>query len=197
MNQLERLIREAHRRSLWQVTGAYVLGSWGTLVAVGGLVAAAGLPEALPGLARILLIVGFPVVVVTAFVQKGFGGKGKDARETGEGSVTDATSVGGSTQGAASGAVASASPTNLAAGTGSLDRRRTGPDKWQRSFTWRNAVIGGVCAAALWGVLAASAFLLQRWVEAPAEGASNVGFAAEVAAETLVRSAVSPGERLP
>ena len=40
-------------------------------------------------------------------------------------------------------------------GTGSLDRPTTRPPLVRRVLTWRNALMGGVLAFALWGVVAA------------------------------------------
>ncbi len=44
-NPLKRLIREIHRRSLWQVLGIYLLGSWFVYEVVQGLTEGLGLPE--------------------------------------------------------------------------------------------------------------------------------------------------------
>jgi hypothetical protein len=74
MTRLRRLIREIHRRSLWQVLGVYVVGGWAALEAVGGIATAAGLPDWLPSLALVLLVLGLPVVLATAVVQEGIGG---------------------------------------------------------------------------------------------------------------------------
>ncbi len=73
MSSFKRLIQEIHRRSLWQVLGIYLVISWGVLEAVGGIASTAGLPEWLPSLALILLLIGLPIVLATAFVQEGLG----------------------------------------------------------------------------------------------------------------------------
>ncbi len=70
---MKRLIREVHRRSLWQVVGIYLAGSYGALEAVGMLTDNLGLPSWLPGLAFALLVIGLPIVIATAFVQEGVG----------------------------------------------------------------------------------------------------------------------------
>ena len=70
-NPLKRLIREIHRRSLWQVLGIYVVASWAVLGGVGTLGDALGLPDWFPRLALGLLVVGLPIVLATAFVQEG------------------------------------------------------------------------------------------------------------------------------
>jgi eukaryotic-like serine/threonine-protein kinase len=65
------LIREIHRRSLWQVVGIYLAGSWIGYQVVLGLTAGLALPDWVPPLAIILFLVGLPIVVATAFVNEG------------------------------------------------------------------------------------------------------------------------------
>ncbi len=67
-NLLKRLIREIHRRSLWQVLGIYLVASWAVLQVVDTLVGTLGLPDWFPPLALALLLVGLPIVLATAFV---------------------------------------------------------------------------------------------------------------------------------
>lgn len=71
MDRLRKIVREIHRRSLWQILGVYLVASWGALEAVQGLTEVASLPGWLPALALALLIVGLPIVLATAFVQEG------------------------------------------------------------------------------------------------------------------------------
>ena len=73
MSRLKRLIQEIHRRSLWQVLGIYLGGAWVALQGVEALVSVLGLPDWVPGFALVLLIVGLPIVLATAFVQEGVG----------------------------------------------------------------------------------------------------------------------------
>jgi adenylate cyclase len=73
VSRLKRLIREIHRRSLWQVLGIYLVGAWVAFQGVEALVSGLGLPEWVPGLAVVLLIVGLPIVLATAFVREGAG----------------------------------------------------------------------------------------------------------------------------
>ena len=76
MSDLKKLIHEIHRRSLWQVLSIYLAVSWGSLQVVQTVVESADLPEWLPGLALVLLLIGFPIVIATAFVQEGAPGLG-------------------------------------------------------------------------------------------------------------------------
>ncbi len=71
MNRLKRLIVEIHRRSLWQVLGIYVVGAWIALQVADTVTAALGLPDWVPQVALVLLIVLLPVVLATALVQEG------------------------------------------------------------------------------------------------------------------------------
>ena len=71
MSLLRRLAREAHRRSLWQVLGVYVLGAWIGFQAVLALHDGLALPEWVPPLAIVLFIIGLPIVLATAMEQEG------------------------------------------------------------------------------------------------------------------------------
>jgi eukaryotic-like serine/threonine-protein kinase len=66
-----RLIREMHRRSIWQVIGIYIVGAWIALQVILALHAALALPDWVPPLAIVLFMIGLPIVVATAFVQEG------------------------------------------------------------------------------------------------------------------------------
>ena len=81
MERLKRLIIEAHRRSLWQVLGVYLVSSWVVIQVVNEFTRAAGLPEWVPPLALVLLLVGLPVVMATAVVQEGAPGPGREVPE--------------------------------------------------------------------------------------------------------------------
>jgi tetratricopeptide (TPR) repeat protein len=145
MSTLKNLIREIHRRSLWQVLSIYLFGGWAALAAVDTLTGSLGLPEWFPPFALGLLIVGLPIVLATAFVQEGVGGSrtaGGDV-ETSEGE---------------------------AASAGPMDQS---PRTAHRLLTWRNAIAGGVMAFALWGVVAAVYMLWLR--PPPLSGAVAVG----------------------
>lgn len=156
MDQFRNLIHELHRRSIWQVLSIYMVGSWGALQVVDGVTENAGLPDWVPPLALVLLVIGLPIVLATAFVQEGM--RGSD----------------GGTEPADEKAAEPAAPANLAAGTGSLDRPSTRPRGAVRLFTWRNA-IGGGAAAGLLVALSVGAYFLMR--------VTGVGPAASLAAQ--------------
>ena len=60
IHRFRKVLREIHRRSLWQVLGIYLAGSWGVLQAVDFMTGFAGLPEWTPSFAFVLLLIGLP-----------------------------------------------------------------------------------------------------------------------------------------
>lgn len=138
MEQLKRLIREIHRRSLWQVLLIYVAASWAVLEAADVLIERLSLPDWIYGFAIILLLVGLPIVLATAFVQEG--------------------------------ATAAPAPGPEAADEAPDVPGRRGP---RRFFTWRNALLGGLLAFSLWGLVATAWLVFDQ-------PASNGGGVAEV-----------------
>ncbi len=127
MSGLKQLIQEVHRRSLWQVLGIYVAVSWVVFQVVQTLTEGLGLPDWVPPLAFVLLLIGLPIVMATAFVQEGIpvAGRTEEASPESE-SVADAIE-----------------DEATAPGAGGV---------W-RLFTWRNAILGGVLAFAFLGVV--------------------------------------------
>ncbi len=73
MDRLKQLIHEIHRRSLWQVLGIYIFGGWVVLQVVDTVTSVMQLPDWAPTIAALLLLVGLPIVMATAFVQEGIG----------------------------------------------------------------------------------------------------------------------------
>ena len=59
MSRLKKLIGEVHRRSLWQVLGIYLAGSWIALQVVETLTESMGLPGWVQPFAFVLLVIGF------------------------------------------------------------------------------------------------------------------------------------------
>jgi eukaryotic-like serine/threonine-protein kinase len=135
---LERLIHEIHRRSMWQVLAIFVASGWAVLQVIDALIGNGLVPAWVFTAGVVLLLLGLPIVLATAFVQEGLPGPSPEKGANGEAPVRDV--------------VAESPPANLAAGTGSLDRVSTRAPTHHRLFTWRNAVLGGVGAFALLGV---------------------------------------------
>jgi len=113
---MNKLIHEIHRRSLWQVLGIYVVGGWIVLQVVDTLAGALKLPDWASPMALVLLIIGLPIVLATAFVQEGVGSSLPPAAK-------DAADETASDEGAA--------PTPE-------------PSMSHRLLTWRNAIAGGI-----------------------------------------------------
>jgi TolB-like protein/tetratricopeptide (TPR) repeat protein len=70
MNGLKALIDRLQNRSVWQVLGVYALGSWIAIQVVDVLSNSFDLPAWFPRFTLALLVIGLPVVLVTAWVQK-------------------------------------------------------------------------------------------------------------------------------
>jgi tetratricopeptide (TPR) repeat protein len=125
---MKKLIREVHRRSLWQVLGIYLAGSWIALQVVEQLAEAASLPDWVRPFSLALLVLGFPVVMATAFVQEGMLSKTPERPEP--------------------------SPVDV----GDSDIRDIEPPSprehgtQHRLFTWKNAIAGGILAFAVLGL---------------------------------------------
>jgi len=70
MSKLKKLITEIHHRSLWQVLLIYLGGSWIVFEIVQTVTEGLGLPQWFPAFAALLLLIGLPVVLATAFVRE-------------------------------------------------------------------------------------------------------------------------------
>jgi len=122
---MKNLIQEIHRRSLWQVLGIYLVGSFVALQVVEQVAEAAGLPAWVRPLALILLVIGFPIVMATAFVQEGLSTKRHESPEQSLAEV---------------GEVAPGPP--------------LAPSGAASFLTWKNATMGGIGALTVWGLVA-------------------------------------------
>ncbi len=139
MSGLKGLIHEIHHRSLWQVLGIYIAGSWLAFEAVQTLTEGLGLPDWVPPLALALLIVGLPFVVATAFVQEGMSAREPQPAPPSRGAV------------------------------GAVERSPTPePTGHQRLFTWRNATVGGVLLFAVLGLVTAGYMAMRTLGIGPA-----------------------------
>ena len=167
---MKSLIVEAHRRSLWQVLGIYLMGSWIVLQVVDQLHQTTGMPDWVPTLALVLLLIGLPMVLATAFVQEGMPGRDNAAPVAGA-----APTAAAATTAPPAAAPTAAAPARPAA---------TGKSWLEGSvFTWRNAIAGGIAALALFGA-ATAAWMVMR--------SAGVGTAATLVA----RGVIDDGERV-
>jgi eukaryotic-like serine/threonine-protein kinase len=153
MSPLRRLIHEIHRRSLWQILGIYAVTSWVIWQVVLSLRDGVGLPDWVPPTALVLLLVGLPIVLATAFVQEGGPARGgmaprrRPRRRKAE-VVTDAA-----------GHDASSGRTSRT--LVDADTSAASPPTPSAFFTWPRAITAGVLAFALLG-LAATGFMGMR-----------------------------------
>jgi tetratricopeptide (TPR) repeat protein len=135
---MKKLIREAHRRSLWQVLGIYLVGSWISLQVVDVLAQNMTLPEWVFPFAIVLLVIGFPIVMATAFVQEGLGGQQATA---------GAAAVVAESSAEPEGEEPRLEP--------SIAPATEVPGAHHRLLTWRNALLGGAAAFTLLGLVTA------------------------------------------
>jgi eukaryotic-like serine/threonine-protein kinase len=139
MNGLRRLVREIHRRSLWQVLAVYLAGSWVALQVVDALTRTAGLPDWVPPGALALLVIGLPIVLGTAVVQEGVASTREARREREPGPEE------------AHGTATLAGEATPQEAIEKASRPPPGPTFLQRHLTWKRALLGGVAAFALLG----------------------------------------------
>jgi len=116
MRPIQSLIDKLENRSLWQLLGVYLVGSFIALQVVDVLDDPFDLPAWFTRFTLALLVAGLPVVLVTALVQKRLAARMAAADPEAGGAV-------------------------VAGARGRL-------------FTWRNAILGGSAASALWVALA-------------------------------------------
>lgn len=131
--RLKQLIHEIHRRSLWQVTTVYVGASWFVLEVTDQVIERFLLPEWVYGGAIILLLIGLPIVLATAFVRE-------DAPAIQPERTAAPSDAGGDEQEPTPGASA--------------------PGLRFRLLTWPKAIVGGVLAFTALGLI--SAFIVLR-----------------------------------
>jgi hypothetical protein len=171
METLKGLIREVHRRSLWQVLAVYSAGSWVAIQVVGELTRSAGLPDWVPPAALVLLVIGLPIVMATAVVQEG-GPAGRTSPELG--SEADDPDDGTPSELGPDRAPAGAPPASRAAPPVSH------PSLLARNFTGKRATLAGVAAFALLGVAVTGHFVMRvagvgPWASLVAQGAIEAG----------------------
>ena len=166
MSRLKGLVQEIHRRSLWQVLGIYLAGSWIALQVVEQLAEAAGLPPWVRPLALVLLIIGFPIVMATAFVQEGIGSREPESAPRSAGPT------------GAPGSTVDVEPTAAVGSTADIGAAAAPPAAARRGaaslLTWRNALAGGVVAFALLGLAGTAWVLFGGGSLGPATGGGDV-----------------------
>jgi tetratricopeptide (TPR) repeat protein len=161
MSGLKQLIHEVHRRSIWQVLGIYLGASWMALQVVEILTESVGLPDWVQPFAIVLLVIGFPIVLATAFVQEGMGARADSPAQTeaapGPGDELQARVTPEAEPDAGSSGTPGVPETQAEATAAALPERGT----HHRLFTWRNALLGGVAAFAFLGVVTAGYMVMR------------------------------------
>jgi tetratricopeptide (TPR) repeat protein len=152
---LKSLVHEVHRRSLWQVVGIYLGASWIVLQVIETLTETAGLPDWIGPFAIVLLLVGFPIMLATAFIQEGLA-KSKEREPVSPTATTEESGVRAPGEPpTATAAVEAEAPTSP---TSEQPARSTTSalGAHHRIFTWRNALLGDIAAFTLLGIVTAA-----------------------------------------
>lgn len=159
---MKNLIHEIHRRSLWQVLGIYLAGSWVALQVVETLSDSMSLPSWVQGFSVILLVLGLPIVLATAFVQEGVGRREVAARQDAatrrDEADTVVVAVPEADEDTGAQPIQVHPPVEAAPDNGALGGL----------FTWRKAIAGGVLAFALLGVTLVGWVVLRSMGVGPA-----------------------------
>ena len=153
MSRLIQFIHEIHRRSLWQVLMIYLGASWAVMEATNQIVEQYLLPEWVYPAALILLLIGFPIVLATAFVRED-----REAAPVRE--MRDPTLLGTAPPETTRPAVAKTVGSPLA-----------------RLLSWRRAMLGGVLAFTALGLVSAWVVIRGTARVTEAHGAAGEAFA--------------------
>ena len=84
---MRNLLQEIHDRSLWQILGLYLGASWLVLQVVDTLNSTVGIPAWVMRASFVLLATGLPIVLITAFVQRGWRGRAAPDSATAAGTM--------------------------------------------------------------------------------------------------------------
>ena len=142
MNQIQAIINELHRRSIWQVLLIFLGAGWGVLEVIDTFIDRGLLPDWVFNGAMLVLLLGLPIVLATAFVQ--------DRGDAGTAPApTDQERSPTAGDGAAEGVPSAEPPARALA---SLEDSAS-YDRLARLLTWNRAIVGGVLAFAVLGVV--------------------------------------------
>ncbi len=125
--------QEIHRRGLWQAAAGFLAVAWAVIEVIDLLTARGLLPDWTFNGALVVLAIGFPLILATAYVQTPPLDGGDDDSAASRPAATDDPAAG---------------PDRSSSGVAGI-------------LTWRNALIGGVAAFALLGLATAGATLLR------------------------------------
>jgi hypothetical protein len=135
VRQTRRIFSEINRRFLWQALAIYIVVAIIAYSVSNHIAAARNLPGWFVDVSLVLLIVGLPIVLITAAVQEGIPSPGRS-----DPSLRVDVEI-------EKGLLQKGAP------------RRIGI---AQLFTWRNAIMGGVAAFTLWAIIAAGWLILAE-----------------------------------
>ena len=135
VRQPRHILSEIHRRFLWQALAIYIVIAVIAYHVSVHIATTRELPGWFVDVSMVLLIIGLPIVLITAAVQEGIPSPGPSDPSL---SIDVDTGSGPSTKG---------------------PQRRAGI---AHLFTWRNAIMGGVAAFTLWAIIAAAWLILAE-----------------------------------
>ena len=148
MDRMKPFLHEVHRRWLWQALLIYIAFSAFAFVVSLQIAERHALPAWFATFAAALLVVGLPIVLITATVQEGIPtvGRSDPALRVDAADLSDPSTI-------------------------ELHSEARGV---QRVFTWRNAILGGFVAFIIWA-LVATAWLItaDQWVSGLKEKAAD------------------------
>lgn len=134
LERFSELVRQVHRRFIWQAVLAYLVFARIAFEVVSALIERKSqLPDSFAVVAIILLIIGLPIVVITAYVQHGIPSVGRSDPTLKVEWEDEAESV----------------------------KVQPSPKGVRMMFTWRNAMLSGVAAFTLWALTAAVWLMLS------------------------------------
>ena len=142
--------------------GIYLVVSWIVFQVIQTLTEGLGLPEWFPAFAFVLLLIGLPIVLATAFVQEGIGGVREGPADVGAPDRSEAASPSAAKQAPHDPSDGARQSAGRASSTG-----------LSGLLTWRNALSGGVLALALW--VAPAVHAQESGKEAEDSTVSDVG----------------------
>lgn len=171
MERLKQLILDIHRRSLWQVLIVYLGACWAALEAIDYVVQRFLLPQWVTGAVIVVLLIGLPLVLATAFVRET--GPAPPPRPTD--GLRDPTLLG------------NVPPVELASEPAPRPRPAI---RWL--LTWPKAALG--LALALLAIGLVSAFIVVRGVPRVAEARGSAGAAFKERAWIVVADFTAPPE---
>lgn len=163
MEGLKRLVLEIHRRSVWQVLGAYLILTWLVFETFEVLSVAIGLPEWVEPTAGVILIVGLPAVLATASIQR------KRPEEPVAASGVGAAGTGPEPQPVAQTDALPSMEEAAAAHARILERRQPKkPRELRDLLTWQNTLVGGFAAFGILALVTVGYMLMRSYGIGPA-----------------------------